>query len=90
MWTWNDYLQRIKYFIRWIYNEKKRIDKNQDEIGPSDWTTPTFVKIKEKRSKRISPYLKTEMKVIFSMAKQKEKGIGIMKRFTYLVFVHLF
>jgi hypothetical protein len=19
--TWNDYLQRIKYFIRWIYNE---------------------------------------------------------------------
>ena len=29
--TWNDYLQRIKYFIRWIYNEKQRIDKNQDE-----------------------------------------------------------
>jgi hypothetical protein len=24
--TWNDYLQRIKYFIRWIYNEKQRID----------------------------------------------------------------
>ena len=25
--TWNDYLQRIKYFIRWIYNEKQRIDE---------------------------------------------------------------
>jgi integrase/recombinase XerD len=59
--TWNDYLQRIKYFIRWIYNEKKRIDENLEEIEPSDWTTPTFVKIKEKRSKRISPYLETEI-----------------------------
>jgi integrase/recombinase XerD len=59
--TWNDYLQRIKYFIRWIYNEKKRIDENLEEIEPSDWTTPTFVKIKEKRSKRISPYIETEI-----------------------------
>ncbi len=23
---WNDYFQRIKYFIRWIYNEKQIID----------------------------------------------------------------
>jgi hypothetical protein len=20
--SWNDYLQRIKYFFRWLYNEK--------------------------------------------------------------------
>jgi integrase/recombinase XerD len=59
--TWNDYLQRIKYFIRWIYNEKQRIDKNLEEIEPSDWITPTIVKIKEKRSKRISPYLESEI-----------------------------
>jgi integrase/recombinase XerD len=59
--TWNDYLQRIKYFIRWIYNEKKRIDNNLEEIEPTDWTTPSIVKIKEKRSKRISPYLETEI-----------------------------
>jgi integrase/recombinase XerD len=46
--TWNDYLQRIKYFIRWIYNEKQRIDKNLGEIEPSDWKIPTIVKIKNK------------------------------------------
>ncbi len=50
--TWNDYLQRIKYFIRWIYNEKQRIDDGIETIEPSDWTTPSFVKIKEKRSKK--------------------------------------
>ena len=55
--TWNDYLQRIKYCIRWIYNEKQRIDKNQDKIEPSDWITPAIVKIKEKRSKRVSHIL---------------------------------
>src|SRR3954469_17008604 len=59
--TWNDYLQRIKYFIRWIYNEKQRIDNVHETIEPSDWMTPSFVKIKEKRSKRISPYLETEI-----------------------------
>ncbi len=57
--TWNDYLQRIKYFIRWLHNEKQRI--NDDTVEPSDWTTPSFVKIKEKKSKRISPYLETEI-----------------------------
>ncbi|MFY9871081.1 MAG: hypothetical protein WAK17_15295 [Candidatus Nitrosopolaris sp.] len=25
--TWNDYLQRIKYFFRWLHNEKEREDK---------------------------------------------------------------
>jgi hypothetical protein len=50
--TWNDYLQRIKYFIRWLHNEKQRIVKDLEPIEPSDWTTPSFVKIKEKKSKR--------------------------------------
>jgi integrase/recombinase XerD len=59
--TWNDYLQRIKYFIRWIYNEKQRNDDGKESLEPSDWITPSFVKIKEKRSKRISPYLETEI-----------------------------
>jgi integrase/recombinase XerD len=59
--TWNDYLQRIKYFIRWLYNEKQRIDEGLETIEPSDWNTPSFVKIKQKRSKRISPYLETEI-----------------------------
>ena len=59
--TWNDYLQRIKYFMRWIYNEKQRIDDDIELVEPSEWTTPSFVQIKEKRSKRISPYLETEI-----------------------------
>jgi len=25
--TWNDYLQRIKYFFRWLHNQKEREDK---------------------------------------------------------------
>ena len=59
--TWNDYLQRIKYFFRWLYNEKLRQDRNEESLDPSDWVTPPFLKIKEKKSKRISPYLESEI-----------------------------
>lgn len=59
--TWNDYLQRIKYFFRWLYNEKLRQEKNEESLDPSDWVTPSFLKIKEKKSKRISPYLESEV-----------------------------
>jgi hypothetical protein len=34
--TWNDHLQRIKYFIRWIYNEKQRLDEGLETIELSD------------------------------------------------------
>jgi integrase len=59
--TWNDYLQRIKYFFRWLYNEKLRQQRNEESLDPSDWVTPSFLKIKEKKSKRISPYLESEI-----------------------------
>lgn len=59
--TWNDYLQRIKYFFRWLYNEKLRQERNEESLEPSDWVTPSFLKIKEKKSKRISPYLESEI-----------------------------
>lgn len=59
--TWNDYLQRIKYFFRWLYNEKLRQDRSEESLDPSDWVTPPFLKIKEKKSKRISPYLESEI-----------------------------
>jgi len=59
--TWNDYLQRIKYFFRWLYNQKEIETKGLDPIPTSDWTTPSFCKIKEKRTKRISPYLESEL-----------------------------
>ena len=48
--TWNDYLGRIKYFFRWMYNCK---DKELDDVPFSDWTTPNFVQIKKKKTKRI-------------------------------------
>ena len=56
--TWNDYLIRIKYFFRWMYNCK---DKELDDIPFSEWKTPDFVNIKKKKSKRISPYLENEL-----------------------------
>jgi hypothetical protein len=52
--TWNDYLGRIKYFFRWLYNCK---GKEFDDVPFSEWKTPNFVQIKKKKTKRISPYL---------------------------------
>lgn len=56
--TWNDYLDRIKYFFRWMHNYH---DKEIDDVQFSDWETPDFVKIKKKKSRRISPYLESEL-----------------------------
>jgi hypothetical protein len=50
--TWNDYLRRIKYFIRWLYNYRGNDDAS---IHQSDWITPAFVRIKEKKTRRLSP-----------------------------------
>ena len=56
--TWNDYLGRIKYFFRWMYNyDVNRFEDNQF----SDWETPDFVRIRKKKTKRISPYLEAEL-----------------------------
>jgi integrase/recombinase XerD len=59
--TWNDYLQRIKYFFRWLYNQKEQEVKGLELTPTSDWITPVFCQIKEKRTKRISPYVETEL-----------------------------
>lgn len=56
--TWNDYLVRLKYFFRWMYNCK---DKTLDDVPFSEWETPNFVQIKKKSTKRISPYLESEL-----------------------------
>jgi hypothetical protein len=56
--TWNDYLGRIKYFYRWMYNYD---DERFDDVQFSDWETPEFVRIKKKISRRISPYLENEL-----------------------------
>ena len=56
--TWNDYLGRIKYFFRWMYYYD---DERFDDVQFSDWETLEFVRIKKKKSKRISPYLESEL-----------------------------
>ena len=52
--TWNNYLNRIRLFYRWLYN-------HGNDIEHENWQTPDFVKIKTKKSKRISPYLESEI-----------------------------
>ena len=56
--TWNDYLGRIKYFMRWLHNYR---GNNDASIHQSDWITPAFVRIKEKKTRRLSPYSETEL-----------------------------
>ncbi|MGB8933793.1 MAG: hypothetical protein WCC17_01645, partial [Candidatus Nitrosopolaris sp.] len=46
--TWNDYLQRIKYFFRWLCNQKEIETKGLEPLPTSDWTSPGFCQIKEK------------------------------------------
>jgi integrase/recombinase XerD len=55
--TWNDKLHRIKHLFRWLYNQRGK----QVTIPVSNWETPTFAKIKEKKTKRLSPYSETEI-----------------------------
>jgi integrase/recombinase XerD len=58
--TWNDYLGRIKYFIRWLFN--CRTSKvNNSLTDPADWETPSFIQIRKKKTKRLSPYSETEI-----------------------------
>ena len=56
--TWNDYLWRIKYFFRWLINTK---NKEIDITSHDNWSTPSFINIRMKRTKRLSPYSETEI-----------------------------
>lgn len=57
--TWNDYLDRIKVFYRWIYNYHNVDEKKR--LSPDDWTTPDFIKIKHRKTQRVSPYSANEI-----------------------------
>ena len=62
--TWNVYMNHLKYFFRWFYNEyaKERGYKPEyNYSSPMDWTTPEFMKIKKKKTKRLSPYIESEL-----------------------------
>ena len=50
--TWNDYLWRLKYFYRWLYNAK---EKGLNAKSYESWTTPSFINIKIKENKKIKP-----------------------------------
>jgi hypothetical protein len=41
--TFNDYLWRIKYFYRWLYNIKNNDNSDISSSEPSNWITPIFV-----------------------------------------------
>ena len=57
--TWNYYLIHIKLFFRWLHNHN---GKAEEEIpSQSEWITPSFVKIKGKSTKRLSPYSDSEI-----------------------------
>ena len=58
--TWNDYLRRLKNFFRWLHNLRS-INNDLEELSTSDWITPAFAMIKEKKSKRLSPYSESEI-----------------------------
>lgn len=58
--TWNDYLQRIKYFMRWFHNGAP-VSIAASAIPISDWQTPPYVRIKTKKTHRISPYSESEI-----------------------------
>jgi integrase/recombinase XerD len=45
--TWNDYLHRIKHFLRWLLNTL--FDRRS--LPMEDWKTPGFLQIKEKRTR---------------------------------------
>ena len=52
--TWNDYLWRIKYFLRRFHNQKLIKDRGAEPLLPSDWITPLFATIKKRKTKRFS------------------------------------
>lgn len=62
MTTWNHYLRRIKLFFRWLYCRRgKDSQEGREDYLESEVQTPTFVKIRERRTKRLSPYSETEI-----------------------------
>lgn len=60
--TWNHYLNRTKLFYRWFYNARSQEQNGHKELQDQlEWITPDFVKIKQKHTKRLSPYSETEI-----------------------------
>lgn len=56
-------MNRTKLFYRWLYNSYRLQPHNEPKDSPDqwEWITPDFVKIKQKHTKRLSPYSETEI-----------------------------
>jgi integrase/recombinase XerD len=62
--TWNDYLGRLKFFFRWLYNYKIKKDVEGSKMvieEMEEWETPEFIRIRKKKTKRDSPYSEAEI-----------------------------
>ena len=63
--TWNHYFNHLKFFFRWLYNNHDKTDNqdnnNDDRKSLQGWDTLAFLKIKLKKTKRISPYWQNEI-----------------------------
>ena len=57
--TWNHYLNRLRFFFRWFHN--RYVKKYSESVSEIDWETPAIVKIKGKKSKRVSPYAESDI-----------------------------
>ena len=58
--TWNYNLVHIKRFFRWLHNHHKD-EQESNDIAESEWKTPSFINIKKRRTKRLSPYSESEI-----------------------------
>jgi integrase/recombinase XerD len=67
--SWNHYLTRIKLFFIWLYNKDKELEKDY-------WETPDFLKIGNKKTERISPYVESDIW-------EKDKLLSILKYESY-------
>jgi integrase/recombinase XerD len=62
-------VSHIKYFFRWLYNtynnrhfQNEVIDNTITyPLAYDEWKTTDFIQIKKKKTKRLSPYLETEL-----------------------------
>jgi hypothetical protein len=85
--TWNHYLNHLKFFFRWLSDEHGKADSDKKSV--SDWETPEFLKIKMKKSKRLSPYSQNdiwdskELLAIINYEPSKRNRISNIFPFTY-------
>jgi ssDNA-binding Zn-finger/Zn-ribbon topoisomerase 1 len=54
--TYNDYQDSIKFFFRWLYNQRGR----DDLTDSNSWETPAFAKMQHMKATRKSPYADAE------------------------------